>query len=177
MKLASKAIKLAGSEQQQLLQDEQQFVGRQGHGRSVSQSETISANIDLIAKLRRQLEERDAEIASLKVFTPLLSGHFHCTYPACICHGLLLRQVENQSLQSVLLILQLQQAGSSALMSMEYNVNCLKNQKASDWLCMCPSIRLLFVIHDIWHWQQYIDLGMLGPCFWAHTSFCSDQLT
>ena len=77
MKLASKAIKLAGSEQQQLLQDEQQFVGRQGHGRSVSQSETISANIDLIAKLRRQLEERDAEIASLKVFTPLLSGHFH----------------------------------------------------------------------------------------------------
>jgi len=77
VKLASKAIKLAGSEQQQLLQDEQQFVGRQGHSRSVSQSETISANIDLIAKLRRQLEERDAEIASLKVFTPLLSGHFH----------------------------------------------------------------------------------------------------
>ena len=81
MGLASKPIKLAPSQQQQLLQDEQQaggFSGRQGHSRSVSQSETISANIDLIAKLRRQLEERDAEIASLKVSTMLLSGHLRC---------------------------------------------------------------------------------------------------
>lgn len=34
---------------------------------SAAQSQSISANIDLIAKLRRQLEERDAEIVSLKV--------------------------------------------------------------------------------------------------------------
>ena len=34
---------------------------------SLSQSQSISANIDLIAKLRRQLEERDVEIASLRV--------------------------------------------------------------------------------------------------------------
>lgn len=44
-------------------QDEQTgAVGRS----SLSQSQHISANIDLIAKLRRQLEERDAEIVSLK---------------------------------------------------------------------------------------------------------------
>ena len=41
--------------------------GGHGHRRSLSQSQSISANIDLIAKLRRQLEERDAEIAALKV--------------------------------------------------------------------------------------------------------------
>ena len=35
--------------------------------RSLSQSQNISANIDLIAKLRRQLEERDTEIAALRV--------------------------------------------------------------------------------------------------------------
>ena len=34
---------------------------------SAAESQSISANIDLIAKLRRQLEERDAEILSLKV--------------------------------------------------------------------------------------------------------------
>lgn len=58
-----------GQEAPAAQQDEQQaggFGGRQGHNRSLSQSETISANIDLIAKLRRQLEERDAEISSLK---------------------------------------------------------------------------------------------------------------
>ena len=37
------------------------------HSRSLSQQASISANIDLVAKLRRQLEERDAEIAELKV--------------------------------------------------------------------------------------------------------------
>ena len=35
--------------------------------RSLAHQVSISANIDLIAKLRRQLEERDAEIAGLKV--------------------------------------------------------------------------------------------------------------
>lgn len=52
-----------------VLQDEQSGIGepKQGHRRSLSQSQSISANIDLIAKLRRQLEERDAEIAALKV--------------------------------------------------------------------------------------------------------------
>jgi len=97
----------------------------------VSQSETISANIDLIAKLRRQLEERDAEIASLKVFLRLLSDHLHCrckAHMSCLhLSRLLLCWVETtQLLQSVLLILQLQQAGSSALMCMENNVNCAK---------------------------------------------------
>lgn len=45
--------------------------GRSGplpaHMRNLTQQASISANIDLIAKLRRQLEERDAEIAELKV--------------------------------------------------------------------------------------------------------------
>lgn len=57
-----------GQESHVLFQEEQSGIGepKQGHRRSLSQSQSISANIDLIAKLRRQLEERDAEIAALK---------------------------------------------------------------------------------------------------------------
>lgn len=42
-------------------------LGLPAHVRDLTQQASISANIDLIAKLRRQLEERDAEIADLKV--------------------------------------------------------------------------------------------------------------
>lgn len=53
-------------------QEEQAFhmAPRREHRSSLSaaESQSISANIDLIAKLRRQLEERDAEIVSLKVW-------------------------------------------------------------------------------------------------------------
>lgn len=45
----------------------------------LTQQASISANIDLIAKLRRQLEERDAEIAELKVSH--LHDYLRMVYP------------------------------------------------------------------------------------------------
>jgi len=102
----------------------------------VSQSETISANIDLIAKLRRQLEERDAEIASLKVSTRLLSGHPHCKCKAHMCslHCQGFAALGGNP-ESVLLILQLQQAGAPALTSMENDVSSMEKLEVSDCAC------------------------------------------